>query len=465
MKTFSVSNKTLKMGSRLLPSFYYYTEILKSKNQLNGVKYYSISDFAIVSDGEHSAIPRNSQGGIRYLYGRNIKEGVINFDEISDDSYISEDDYLSFKRCHVSENDVLIAILGTIGKSALYKQEYMGIVGIPRHIANIKIKNKELITPEFLSLFFRSRLGKNQMFSMTTGNIQQLFSLSAIRRFEVPIPDKKIVNELTCIEKAALDCFIQAEKYIKEASIIFYKALNFNPKDIKGSLSFSKSSKEVLGNGVWTPKLYNPLYRLMESALCLYNRAVALGTIASLTKGDEVGSDNYSEFLDKTNEHVPFIRTSDLVNGEVDLYPDYYVLDENNIIEKQKLSYGDILFTKDGKVGSAAMITDEDNVIVSSGIEILRINDNGRSLGITPEVLFVALMEPIVGRYGANSRTVVASTIPHLIESRLAEIKIPLINHTDSEKITILIKKAYELKAKRKKLLIQSMKRFEEVLS
>lgn len=464
MKTFSVSNKTLKLGSRLLPSFYYYTEILKKKNQLNGVKYYSISDFAIVSDGEHSAIPRNSQGGVRYLYGRNVKEGVINFDEISDDSYISESDYLAFKRCHVSENDVLIAILGTVGKSALYKSEYMGVVGIPRHIANIKIINKDLITPEYLSLFFRSRLGKNQMFSMTTGNIQQLFTLSAIRKFEVPIPDKGLLNELTCIEKTALDYFIEAEKYIKEASMIFYKALNFNPKDIKGSLSFSKSSKEVFGNGVWTPKLYNPLYRLMEVALCQHNGAVSLGEIASLTKGDEVGSDNYSEFLDKTKEHIPFIRTSDLVNGEVDLYPDYYILDESNIVEKQRLSSGDILFTKDGKVGSTAMITAEDKVIVSSGIEILRINNNGRALGITPEVLLVALMESIVGRYGANSRTVVASTIPHLIESRLSEIKIPIINRDDSEKITVLIKKAYKLKAKRKKLLIQSMKRFEEAL-
>ena len=171
----------------------------------------------------------------------------------------------------------------------------------------------------------------------------------------------------------------------------------------------------------------------MEVALCQHNGAVSLGEIASLTKGDEVGSD-------------------------------YYILDESNIVEKQRLSSGDILFTKDGKVGSTAMITTEDKVIVSSGIEILRINNNGRALGITPEVLLVALMEPIVGRYGANSRTVVASTIPHLIESRLSEIKIPIINRDDSEKITVLIKKAYKLKAKRKKLLIQSMKRFEEAL-
>ena len=46
-------------------------------------------------------------------------------------------DYEAFKRCHIKENDVLIAIYGTVGKSAIYKKEYIGVAGIPRHIYQI----------------------------------------------------------------------------------------------------------------------------------------------------------------------------------------------------------------------------------------------------------------------------------------------------------------------------------------
>lgn len=89
MKLFTVSSKDLKFGDRLVPSFYYYTSVIKEEHKKRGIEYFVLGEHATVSDGEHSAIPRNSKSGIRYLYGRNIKEGVVDFDPISDDSYIS----------------------------------------------------------------------------------------------------------------------------------------------------------------------------------------------------------------------------------------------------------------------------------------------------------------------------------------------------------------------------------------
>lgn len=97
MKLFTVSNNNLKFGDRLVPSFYYYTTIIKEEHRKKGIEYFVLGDYASVSDGEHSAIPRNNKEGIRYLYGRNIKEGVVDFDPISDDSYIYPYDYESFK--------------------------------------------------------------------------------------------------------------------------------------------------------------------------------------------------------------------------------------------------------------------------------------------------------------------------------------------------------------------------------
>ena len=91
----------------------------------------------------------------------------------------------------------------------------------------------------------------------------------------------------------------------------------------------------------------------------------------------------------------------------------------------------------------AGMITESDRVILSSGIERIRLNEEGKKLGFTQEYLFVALNTPEVGRYGAIRRTVVASTIPHLRVERLKDIEIPVEDSESIEKITVLVKKEF----------------------
>ncbi len=453
MRKFSVSVNKLKFGDRLVPTFYYYTQIIKQENQKKGISYIKLGQYSTISDGEHSAIPRNNKNGIRYLYGRNIKEGVVNFDPISDDSYINPSDYESFTRCHIKQNDVLIAIYGTIGKSAIYRKEYIGQAGIPRHISNITIKKGSPITPEYLSAFFRSKLGKWQLFSVTTGNIQQLLSLKNLREFEIPVAAKGVIDKVTNNEREALEYEILAQGKIKEAQQILYGSLNFDVTSIKRDFSFHLNFSELNTNNIWSASLYDKLYVKMADALIEFNGIKTLRELVNFSKGDEVGSENYNDFIDRTDNDKPFIRTSDIVNHEVDLYPDYYISAEATNDVKQKLKEGDVIFTKDGKIGCVGMITSVDDVIISSGIEYLRLTKEALKMGFTQEYLFTALSIPEIGLYAATRRTVIASTIPHLREERLKDIEIPIISQENIDKITILIKEAFKLKSKRKEII------------
>ena len=221
MRVFSVKSSSIVEHGTFVPQFYYYNEVVKQEYMSHGGQYIRLGDYSTVSDGEHSAIPRNSQSGIRYLYGRNIREGIVDFDPISDDSYISKSDYRTFTRCHIAENDVLIAIYGTVGKSAVYKSSYIGTAGIPRHISNIRLKSGAPITPEYLTAFFRSKYGKAQIKSFMTGNIQQLFSLGSIRNYSVPILPSDIMDSITNNEKKAIECEEIAQQNIKEARSVY----------------------------------------------------------------------------------------------------------------------------------------------------------------------------------------------------------------------------------------------------
>ena len=453
MQVFSVSSGSLKFSDRLVPSFYYYTQVVKRQNIDKGIGYIKLGQYSTISDGEHSAIPRNSADGIRYLYGRNIKEGIINFDPISDDSYIYPYDYEMFTRCHIKQNDVLIAIYGTVGKSAVYRSEYVGIAGIPRHIANITIKKDAPITPEYLTSFFRSRYGKWQIFSLMTGNIQQLLSLKNLRDFDVPVVDKQTIAAFTAKEQEAVECEIKAQQLIKEAQKLFYMGLTFDVSSVARDFCFSVRFSQLDESNVWSTSYYDKLYVKMAEALKKYNGVRTLRELVDVCHGDEVGSENYKEFIDRSAKDKPFIRTSDIVNNEVDIYPDYYIPPYAAEGIRQDVTAGDVIFTKDGKIACVGMITSADNVILSSGIERLRLTPKSQEEGLTQEYLFTALSIPEIGKYAAVRRTVVASTIPHLRVERLKDIEIPLMDQEVIDRITQLVKKAFCLKSKRKQIL------------
>lgn len=291
-----------------------------------------------------------------------------------------------------------------------------------------------------------------------TGNIQQLLTLKNLREFKIPLVNEKIIGEITRKEKEAIECEILAQDKIKEAQNIFYNGLKFDINSIHGDCTFDVNSKELDEANTWSPQYFNKVYIRMAEALEKYNGVELLGKIVDLKHGDEVGSGNYKEYIYRSFEDKAFIRTSDIVNNEVDLYPDYYISDDIYENITQDLRTGDVIFTKDGKIGATGMITKSDNVILSSGIEILRLNEYGLDKGLTQEYLFTALSIPEIGIYSSVRRTVIAATIPHLREERLKTIEIPIQDAENIHKITELIKEAFLLKAKRKEIIVENDK-------
>lgn len=147
IKQFEIHKSDISPDYRFESAYYYFSKIIKKDSLANGVVYTKLKELcASISDGEHSAIPRQKDSGVRYLYGRNIKDGIVNFDPNTDSSYITETNYQKFTRIHLKENDILLTIVGTIGKTALYKREYIGTAGIPRHIAKIRLRNTGINT-------------------------------------------------------------------------------------------------------------------------------------------------------------------------------------------------------------------------------------------------------------------------------------------------------------------------------
>lgn len=454
IKTFEIHKSDISLDYRFEVAYYHFSKIIREDSLTKGVVFDKLRNLcSLISDGEHSAIPRQKELGVRYLYGRNIKDGIVNFDPNTDSSYITEKNYQKFTRIHLKENDILLTIVGTIGKTALYKQQYVGKAGIPRHIAKIRLKDDCGVSPEYIVVFFLSKLGKWQLNNITTGNIQPLLSIGNIEKLDIPIINKKVHDEITFKEQKFVECESKALTLISQAQQLFYTRLGIDFTAIEKQNIFSVNKSDFADADLWMPMYSYPLYVNTLKAIQNKWQTITVSEIADLKKGDEVGSDTYIGYLEKRKSDVPFVRTSDIVNYEIDQYPDFFIPEEIYNELRQGFQNGDVLFTKDGKIGMVGMITEHDKAIISSGFVCLRLNKKAQEHGVTPEYLFLTLSIKEIGIYASKRRTVVASTILHLREERLKEIEIPILDKETITKITDLVKQAFELKGEKKRLI------------
>lgn len=461
MRSFEINKTDIVLDYRFEPSYYYYSKVLHKELENRGIQFVMLNKLCdYISDGEHSALPRLKEGTKRYLYGRNLKDGIVNYDSITDSSYISDEDYEKYPRIYINENDILMTIVGTVGNVALYRSSYIGIAGINRNIAKIAIKKESWATPEYIMAYFMSKMGKHQISNITTGNVQPLLSLNNIKTIKVPQLPESDVEKITVFVQKYIDKEIEALRLIEQAKNIFKKETGLSCYIENKCNYFETNLSEINKEGIWTPEFSRPRYSNIIKFLSQKHKLVMLRELISIGKGDEVGSENYNTDLQKLDSDVPFIRTSDIVNYDVDLYPDYYIQESIYDELNQEIRHGDLVFSKDGKIGALAMITSFDKIILSSGFARMRCKRNDYS--VTPEYIFIALSINEIGYYGAKKRTVVASTIPHVRENQILNIEIPIVDKSIIDEITNLVKKAFLLKDEKKKIM-KEMKLFMEL--
>jgi type I restriction enzyme S subunit len=164
----------------------------------------SVSVIDIVEKGKHSlkAGPFGSslkkefyvQKGYK-IYGQ---EQVIIDDAFFGDYYINEEKYLELKSCRIKPFDILISLVGTVGKVLILPENAQEGVINPRLI---KITlDKEIYLHKFFKYYFESSYVKNFYSAKAQGTTMDVLNLGIIKTIPFPIPSLKeqqlIVDEL-----------------------------------------------------------------------------------------------------------------------------------------------------------------------------------------------------------------------------------------------------------------------------
>jgi len=353
------------------------------------------------------------------------------------------------KKIQLQEKDILISRKGTPGISVITtKDDIDNVIGTEA----ILLRIKKDYDPYYLVAFLNSKVFYEQILNNLSGAVAFGINHPSLKKLKI-LYDKSLVKNISDKVKKTIESHVKANSTLANAQHIFYQRLGVDFSKVEKENIFSVNLSNFADIDLWTPAYSYPLYVNTLKAIQNKLKTIPLGEITTVKRGDEVGSDNYNKYLDKKNNDVPFIRTSDFVNYEADQFPDFYIPEEIYKELKQDIKAGDVLFTKDGKIGMTAMVTGSDKIIIASGLVRLRLKNDAKKYDLTPEYLFLILSLKETGLYPAIRRTVIASTIPHLREERLKEIEIPILDKDSIDEITKLVKEAFELKDKKKRLI------------
>ncbi|CAH9063483.1 hypothetical protein PSECIP111951_02912 [Pseudoalteromonas holothuriae] len=157
-----------------------------------------ISDICTkVTDGSHNPPKGIDKSDFLMLSSKNIFDDDINFDKpryLSKENFQSED-----KRTQVTIGDVLLTIVGTIGRAAVVNESHGQFV-LQRSVAVLKPK-PEMICPRFLMYTLQNMSSK--LVRESRGVAQKGIYLKQIKELEIPLPPLYVQKQIAAVlEKA-----------------------------------------------------------------------------------------------------------------------------------------------------------------------------------------------------------------------------------------------------------------------
>ena len=201
----------------------------------------------IIKDGTHGT-HENVSDGIPLLSAKDIYDNIIHI--LEDCRKISTEDYNKiYNNYHLKENDILMTIVGTIGRTALYKNEN---VAFQRSVATIRVDN--INNPNYVRNYLESSNVSNQLTNMTNSSAQGGIYLNSLAKIKLSLPSKeeqlKISHFLTLLDKKI---HLQSKKI--EDLKLFKKGLIHQMKKSSNNLVEYKISEIFkITRGVVIPK-------------------------------------------------------------------------------------------------------------------------------------------------------------------------------------------------------------------
>lgn len=418
-----VSLSGLKSNQRLDAQYYHPTNVALDRT-LRQTQVVELGEVAILTDGIHASIQFNEASDVLLISAMSPKQ---NYFELSKNRHIDLVQHARNPRTSLKIDDVIISTVGTIGNVAVVDKKVLP-ANSDRHVGIIRLK--QALKPRYLSTFLLCKYGRYQTLRESTGNVQLNLFIDKLEIITVPKASQKFqeliesavvrANEL---RSDAYENYRKAINDIEEKLGLSDLAINKSNISIRYLSNYAESNR--LDAEYWLPKYDDYMQQIQK------NKNLTLGELVSYKKGEEVGSEKY------TDDGVPFVRVADFspfgIESVVEKKIDRELYDQlkNNTPRKNE-----ILLTKDGTIGMSYVLKEQQPCILSGAF--LRLTT---TMDIEEEYLSLVLNSS-VGKMQMQ-RLTGGAIIAHLKPDDAMSLCIPIIDEPYQQSVSAIMKEVF----------------------
>jgi restriction endonuclease S subunit len=416
----------------------------------------NIADFVIGPFGSTVKVEQYiEKSDYRYVRNKDINDFVIKDVE---PALIPKDVYDSLPQYHIKENDLLITVVGTLGKVAIAKNKDTNSI----FSCKSTIIRARRVNPFYLAVYLNTETGKLFSLRGKRGAIQEGLNLSDLKEIQVYLPSEVFQKKIEAIIRMSFAGTEKSESTFKETETILLSELGLTSWQPKHQLTFIKNYSDTQQAGRIDAEYYQPKYDDIIKAIKRYSGGWdTLGNLVRIKKCIEVGSGQY------LNEGIPFVRVSNISPFDIteekyiseELYNELTPYEENTPFETSKNyqpQQGEILFSKDGSPGIAHYLKEQPPKMIPSG-GILRLKSKTDK---TNNEYLTLVLNSLITQEQVN-RDVGGSIILHWRPDQVKLTIIPILSEAKQTEIQQKVTESFNLRKQSKHLLESAKKAVE----
>lgn len=429
--------RTLRIDSE-----FYQKENLNVEKLLHKTEYFPLTKFTSVSDGNHMAISdRFITDGIPYYRGQDVKSFFI---EDSQPICIDEESFGSsyMMRSHLQKGDVLLSIVGTIGKLSLVNSNRKATCSCKLAI----LRPQKGVSGEVIATFLTSKYGQNQIKKYTRGAVQMGLILEDMDQLLVPNFSNEFVTKITELFTDMNQAKTNSIVVYDEANRLLLDRLSIKTQFKDNSIiSTSKLLSESFKvSGRLDAEYYQPKYEEIEAA-------IKRGDYTTLDKISDIESGEFVSETLYTNDGVPYIRGTDITSLSIDM--ENAVKVDTSLNNLKTIEVEELAFAMIGSVGNVS-INRTKKAIVSNNLGTIKPH-NSKLSNYLLAYLNSDLGQTLFEKYQTRTAQ------PKIRKEDVGKFLVPILSNNDVEFISKKINESFELKEKSNKLLDIAIKTVE----
>jgi len=367
----------------------------------------------------------------RYVRNKDINNFFIKDD---DPALLSKELYDSLPQFHIQENDLLITVVGTLGKVAIATHKDTQSI----FSCKSTIIRAQKINPFYLLTYLNSDTGILFSLRGRRGAIQEGLNLTDLKEIQIFIPSERFQQIIEQTVKKSFLSFERSKTAYQEAQTLLLSELGLTEWQPKHQLTFVKNYSDTEQAERMDAEFYQPKYEEIEEAIKTYPNGYAFIK-------DEFRR-NKNTFKIDAQKLYRYVEIGDvnITNGEI--IANDVIGEDLPANAKRVLKKDDVIISKVRTYRGAITIVEENGYVGSGAFCVLE--ENGC---INKETLLAFLHSKPLLVWSLKPNT--GTSYPVIVDDDILNLPIPILPEEKQTQIQRKVVESFHLRKESKHLL------------